>query len=277
MGKYIIIICIVVISCACNREYSKVVKSSDVEYKLEMADKYYEKGDCDKCIPLYEEILIYFKGKKNVEQAYYRYAECHYKLGEYQLAAFYFKNFVSSYPKSALAEQAAFMAAKCYVEESPKYSLDQVSTYEAIDKMQEFANKYPESAKVEEANNTIDEMRAKLMKKDYESAYLYFRVRNYNAAAVSFQNLVEDYPDFYDLEKAYYYIVKSYKLYADNSYADKKLERYKLSLKAYNEFVKKFPQSTYLKELNDIKGSIDNNLKNIDDEQKDDRKKERRG
>ncbi len=63
MGKYIIIICIVVISCACNREYSKVVKSSDVEYKLEMADKYYEKGDCDKCIPLYEEILIYFKGR----------------------------------------------------------------------------------------------------------------------------------------------------------------------------------------------------------------------
>lgn len=262
---------------SCNKEYNKVLKSPDVDYKLEMADKYYDKGAFDKCIPLYEEILIYFKGKKNVERAYYRYADAHYQIGEYQLAAFYFKSFTNSYPKSELAEKATFMVAQCYVAESPVYSLDPTNTNQAVAQIQNFTNKYPNSSEIDSANKVMDLLRMKLMKKTYESAYLYYKIRNYNAASVSFKSLLDEYPDFYDIEKVHYYIIKSDKSYADNSYTAKKHDRYLTTMKDIANFEKNYPNSKYKKEIDNIKNTTQKNLNNTENGKENNRKKKRRG
>lgn len=261
---------------SCNKEYNKVIKSPDVDYKLEMADKYYAKGDFDKCIPLYEEILIYFKGKKNVEKAYYNYANAHYEIGEYQLAAFYFKSFTNSYPKSELAEKASFMVAQCYVAESPRFSLDPTSTNQAVTQIQNFTDKYPNSSEVDSANKVMDLLRAKLMKKKYESAYLYYKIRNYNAAAVSFRSLLEEYPDFYDPEKAELYIIKSDRQYANNSYTAKQQERHKQTIKDITSFQKKYPNSKFMKEITEIQKATEKDL-NINTNGKENNRKEKRG
>ena len=60
------------------------------------------------------------------------------------MAAFYFKNFVRTYPTSKYAEESMFTAAYCYYLNSPAFSLDQSSTYKAIDELQLFANRYKE-------------------------------------------------------------------------------------------------------------------------------------
>lgn len=102
---------------------------------------------------------------------------------------------------------------------------------------------------MEDANKAIDELRDKLQKKAYESAYLYYRIREYNAAAVAFRNLIQDYPDMAEVEKAHYFVVKSLKLYADLSYVGKKVERYTDAVKEYAKFRSAYPNSTYLAEL----------------------------
>ena len=260
---------------SCNKEYNKVVKSPDVDYKLEMADKYYDKKDFSKCIPLYEEILIYFKGKKNVERAYFRYADAHYQIKEYKLAAFYFKSFTNSYPKSELAEKASFMVAQCYVAESPVYSLDPTNTNQAVAQIQNFTNKYPNSPEIDSANKVMDLLRIKLMKKDYESAYLYYKIRNYNAASVSFKSLLDEYPDFYDIEKVHFYIIKSEKSYADNSYTAKKQERYEATIKDISIFEKNYPESKYKKEIDNIKNKTLTDLNIIKNGKENNRKKKR--
>ena len=260
---------------SCNKEYNKVVKSPDVDYKLEMADKYYDKKDFSKCIPLYEEILIYFKGKKNVERAYFRYADAHYQIKEYQLAAFYFKSFTNSYPKSELAEKASFMVAQCYVAESPVYSLDPTNTNQAVAQIQNFPNKYTNSPEIDSANKVMDLLRIKLMKKDYESAYLYYKIRNYNAASVSFKSLLDEYPDFYDIEKVHFYIIKSEKSYADNSYTAKKQERYEATIKDISIFEKNYPESKYKKEIDNIKNKTLTDLNIIKNGKENNRKKKR--
>ena len=174
------------------------------------------------------------------------------------MAGFYFNQFTINYPKSPKAEEAAFLVADCYQKQSPRYQLDQTSTFDAISKYQVFVNKYPNSARVEDANKAIDELRAKLHKKAFESAYLYFKIREYNAAAVSFKNLVIDYPDMAEIEKVRYFVVKSLKLYADNSYVSKKMERYRESVKQFEAFKSAYPNSTYLAELEKMnKASLD--------------------
>ncbi|MEZ5003826.1 MAG: outer membrane protein assembly factor BamD [Chitinophagales bacterium] len=250
--SFFLLAVVLMVSVSCNREYNKVVKSNDMESKLERAKQYYNEGDCFKAIPLFEELIAYYKGSKDLEEVYFSYAYCQYAQKDYIIAAYHFKRFTELYPRSEKVEDAAFMVAKCNHEQSPKYTLDQTPTYKAIAQYQSFTQKYPNSDKIKEVNEAIDELRLKLHKKAYSGARLYFRLKDYQAAATAFKTLVETYPESKDAEVSYYYVVLSSKLLADNSYAAKKLERYEQTVAEYKVFKQKFPESKYLKELDEI-------------------------
>ncbi|MEZ5008243.1 MAG: outer membrane protein assembly factor BamD [Chitinophagales bacterium] len=259
--SFFLLAAILMASVSCNREYNKVVKSNDMESKLERAKQYYNEGDCFKAIPLFEELIAYYKGSKDLEDVYYSYAYCQYAQKDYIIASYHFKRFSELYPRSEKVEDAAFMVAKCNHEQSPKFNLDQTPTYKAIAQYQAFTQKYPNSDKISEVNAAIDELRLKLHKKAYAGARLYFRLKDYQAAATSFKTLVETYPESKDAEESYYYVVLSSKLLADNSYASKKLERYEQTVVEFNMFKQKFPNSKYLNELEEINK---NSLKSIE-------------
>lgn len=269
------ILCILLFA-SCNREYNKVMKSSDLEYKKNAALAYYEKGEYDKVIPIFEEYLTYFKGTKTTEDILYKYAYSYYMQKDYVLSAFYFKNYINNYPRGEKVEMAAFMMAESYKKESPRWSLDQTNTIKAINAYINFVESYPNSAKIPESNNAIDELRGKLHKKAYEAAYLYFKTKQYQSAAVTFKALLKDYPDIKDKDKIQYYIIKSYKLYADNSYADKRVERYSEAIKEYKIFSEKFVTSEYSEELKKIIEICNQEIIKIENNDDSSRKKERR-
>ncbi len=234
---------------SCNKQYQKILKGNDLEAKLKIADEFYAKKKYDKCIPIYEEMLTVLKGQKSVDDIYYKYANSHYLNKSYELAAFYLRSFYNTYPASPYAEDAAFNEAMCYMKLSPRYSLEQVSTDKAIGAFQEFINKYPQSKRMEEANTQIDDLRGKLRKKAYESAYLYYKIGQYSAASVALTNFLNDYPEYEQPEKISYLVVKSLKKYAEGSYKNKQDERYKEYQKSLEAFKMKYPNSTYLAEL----------------------------
>lgn len=190
-----------------------------------------------------------------MDDIYYKYANAHYLNGNYELAAFYLRSFYNTYPASENAEQAAFDEAMCYLKQSPRYSLEQTSTQKAIDGFQEFVNRYPKSTRMELANSKIDELRGKLRKKSYESAYLYYKIGQYNAAAVALGTFLKEYPEYDHPEKVEYLVVKSLKKYADGSYRDKQEERLAAASKAFEAFKSKYPNSEYLTELEKMQKS----------------------
>lgn len=247
--KPLYLILFVSVLASCTRQYDKVFKSNDMEAKLKMADDLYAKKKYDKAIPVYEQLLTVLKGQKSVDDIYFKYAESHYLNGSYELGAFYLRSFYNTYPSSENAEQAAFDEAMCYLKQSPRYSLEQTSTQKAIDAFQEFVNRYPKSTRMEQANGKIDELRGKLRKKSYESAYLYYKIGQYHAAAVALTNFLKEYPEYENPEKIEYLAVKALKKYADGSYRTKQDERLMEEQKAYEAFKLKYPNSQYLAEL----------------------------
>jgi hypothetical protein len=58
-----------------------------------------------------------------------------------------------------------------------------------------------------------------------------------------------EYPEYEDVEKIDYLIVKSLNRYAEESYKHKKIERYTEEIKAYETFAAKYSNSKYLQEL----------------------------
>lgn len=248
---------------ACDRKSAAVMKGNDLEAKQKLADEYYEKKKYEKAIPIYEELLTVLKGQKSVEDIYFKYANAQYLNGSYELAGFYLKSFYNTYFQSPHAEEAAYLEAMCYYNQSPRYPLEQISTQQALQIFQNFINKYPNSTRIPEANAKMDELRSKLRKKSYEAAYLYFKIQQYNAAAVALRNFLEEYPEYEEPEKIEYLVVKSLKFYADESTKAKKAERYQLGISAYEQFKQKYPNSAYMAELDKLNKSALDNLNNL--------------
>jgi len=220
---------------SCSK-YQKVLKSTDLPYKLDMAMKYYEDGEYYRAEVLYEELIGLYRGLGKAEEIYYYHAYCNYYMEDYIMAGYYFDNFIKTYPTSKHAEECRYMSAYCYYMNSPEYSLDQSNTVRAIEELQLFINRYPNSERVAECNDLMDVLRNKLEKKAYENAMLYFHLGSYKASIVSFNNVIVDYPDSKYKEQSYFYILKSHYLLASNSIESKKKERFNNAVNAFYDF-----------------------------------------
>ncbi|MBI1316882.1 outer membrane protein assembly factor BamD [bacterium] len=234
-------------------EYQKVLKSPDMEYKLNKAIEYYNKQNYNKCYPLFEVLLTTTRGSKRAEEVYYYYAQTQHKLRDNILAAYHFKNLYKTFPNSVYADEAAFMAAYCTYLESPVYSLDQSYTYKAINEFQLYVNTHPGSPRIEEANRLMDELRSKLERKSYEIARQFYHREMYQSATVAFTNTLSDFPDTEYRESILFYKVISAHELAKNSIDAKKKQRYRETVTACNEFRQAFPNSDYLKRTEAIK------------------------
>lgn len=244
---YIVIITALLVSCS---EYEKVLKGADYDKKYDMAVKLYHKEKYLKALPLFEEVIsIFSKLSEKGERSYYYLTYCHYNMGDYNLASYYFKNYTRTYPASDHVEECAFMSAYCKVNSSPNSTLDQSSTYKAIDELQVFMNRYPDSERKDTCNKIIDDLRDKLELKAYDNAVLYYRTGNYKAASVAFKNMLNDYPDTEYREELLYLDVKAKYNLSINSVEDKKKERFEETTKSYTKFVDNFPTSRRLREL----------------------------
>ena len=240
---------LITILASCS-QYEKVRKGSDYDKKYEMAVAQYNKGKFVKALPLFEEVIsIYSKLSEKGERSYYYLCYCHYNTGSYSVASYYFKNYTKNYPASEHVEECAFMSAYCKVNDSPKSSLDQSNSYKAINELQLFLNRYPNSSRKEECNKIIDELRAKLEKKAVDNAKLYYKTSDYKAASIAFNNVLNDFPDTDEREEILFLIVKSNYNLAINSVEDKKLERFNETIKSYTKFVDNYPNSFRIKEV----------------------------
>jgi len=223
-----------------------------MDYKYQMAKQYYAQKEYYKAQPLFDELINFYKGTKNVEDVYYYDAYSYFGEGEYIMAQYSFKNFVTTYPANPNAEDCAFQEAYCYYKLSPKYELDQDYTNKAIQEFQLFTNQYPNSSKVDQANQLIDQLRTKLQIKEYAAARQYYNLESYKAAATAYRDFLNDYPETPNAELSNFMILKSDYLYAANSIDKKKKERFSIVIDAYNDFIKKYKDSRYNKESQKI-------------------------
>ena len=144
------------------------------------------------------------------------------------------------------------MSAKAYYQLADPFYLDQSFTTKAIDALQLFLSKNPESDYKEESNKMLDNLRERLAKKAFEQAELYYNIGYYKAAVEAFTVMVNEYPDSKFREQAQFYLVKSSYALAGASIDRRKMDRYKETLKYQKRFKLKFPDSEYAQDSETI-------------------------
>ena len=265
MKKYIVLALLsagVFSSCG---EYNQVLKSTDYEYKYEAAKSYFAKGQNSKAATILEELIPIMKGTAYGEESLYMLAMTYFNQGDYVTASHYFNTYYTTYPRGTYTELARFNCGKALYLDTPEPKLDQSSTYKAIQELQMFMEYFPRSERRELAQNMIFELQDKLVEKEFLSAKLYYDLgsytgntvysstgNNYLAAIVTAQNILKDYPYTKLREELSILILRAKYDMAKESVIEKKEERMLETVDEYYAFKNEFPESKYMKEVENI-------------------------
>ncbi|GAL65739.1 outer membrane protein assembly factor BamD [Jejuia pallidilutea] len=253
--KYLFsILALACILSSCS-EYQKVLKSEDIALKFKVGDSLFQAGKYEKANRLFAQIVPKYKGKPQAEKLMYLYSKSYYETKDYYVSGYQFERFAASYPKSEKREEASFLSAKSYYMLSPVYSKDQKETKDAIEKLQEFINLYPNSQYVAEANTLIKELDFKLEKKAFEIAKQYDLISDYKASIKSFDNFIFEFPGsslredalFYRLDAAYKLAVNSIEIKRTaEGIVRLKKNRLEQAKEYFNTLKKAYPNSEYM-------------------------------
>lgn len=254
--KKITILFVAVLVFASCSKFSVYQKSTNIEFKYKGAMEFYNQKSYYKAGTLLEELLPLMKGQNEAEKALYTFAYTQYYQKFYVLSAYWFKRFYDTYPRSAFAEEAYYMHCKSKFEDSPEYSLDQTTTLEAKDGIQQFLEAFPQTKYLEQCNTMVDKLNYKLEFKAYNLAKQLYRMKDYRACVMSFDNFAKDFPSSKYIEELMYYKIQSQYEYATQSLESKRKERLKSALEHYYAFIDKFPESKFIKDAEAIYDKI---------------------
>ncbi|HMP99411.1 MAG TPA: outer membrane protein assembly factor BamD [Cyclobacteriaceae bacterium] len=241
----IIVLALTALSCT---KFRRIERSPDWRVKYEAGLRYYEEKEYYKASVLFEQIMPVIRGLPEGEKVQLYMAYCQYYQKLYLMASHQFRLFYETYGRSASAEESQFMYAYSLYMAAPPANLDQTSSKEAMNAMQLFLNRYPNSKYREQAINVIDVSQAKLEKKGFENAKQYYKIGMFKAAIIAFDNFKKEFPDSDYIEEAMYYRILSQFKLAEESIPAKQKERYNEVVSMYLSFIDSYPKSNLLRD-----------------------------
>lgn len=261
ISPYILSLFLILVLSSCGKFY-KLEKSTDWEELYAAANAYYDAGEYNKAIILYDKVLPVIRGTERSELADFNYAYSHYRTKRYIEAAGYFNTFYQTYNRSPMAEEALFMNAYSLYLDSPDYNLDQKSSRDAVNAIQLFINRFPESDSYERATAMINDLQKRFEEKAYQESSLYYRLTDglypgdfYRACIINFQNFAKSYPESEYNEELAFKLVEVASSYGERSIFEKKEERLRDALAFADQFKRKYPNSSYLGRVENLLSS----------------------
>jgi outer membrane protein assembly factor BamD len=263
MKKYILGLFAVAVVASCVSKQERAMKSADKNLILKTANENFAKKKWKNALALYDRLPNLVAGTDDAPNVVFNSAYANYYDKNYRLAGNQFKNFAISFPQDSRKEEASYMSALCYYEGSMDYNLDQSTTQTAINELQDFLNNYPASERSKNINTLIDELSYKLEFKAYENAKQYYKMGEYKAANVTFENVLEDFPGTKLRPQIYDYIVKSRYELATKSVYDLKDERIESALAFTRQVEKEMPNTDVAKTAFDLRGKLEKEKKDF--------------
>ena len=203
----------------------------------------------------YERAAQYFQGAFDFGRAHEYAADAQLYLArayranrEYLLAANEFTRFTQIYRSDPRIPDAEYELAMTYYDRSPAYQFDQTDTRRAIEQFRLFITRYGSHPLVADAQARIGELRERLARKQFSVAQMYERIKRFEAAALSYETLFDQYYDTSLADDGLLGAMRNYLEFGKASVEARQKERYQLVIDDYERMIQIFPDSPLVKD-----------------------------
>jgi outer membrane protein assembly factor BamD len=198
------------------------------------------KRDPEKARLLFKEIMhlypdsIYARRSKiGIADSYYRQKDSASMI----MAATEYQEYVNLYPHSPDAVYAKLQIAMCYYKQVKKPGRDQTSTHQAVKALAGMIKQYPDTKEAGEAKKMMAKARLNLANHYFAIGISNFRLKAFQGAVVRFKQVIDDYPEFPNKDKLFFFTGKSY-------YGKRDLDS---AISFFQKIVNSYPKSKYIK------------------------------
>jgi outer membrane protein assembly factor BamD len=160
------------------------------EDKFNAANELYNKKKYARAAELYGD--VYFeRSSVNLSTALLRQAESYFKINRFSDAREAYEEFIQAFPKSPDIPTAYYHVALCLYEESFGPQYDQAETMASIGAFRTFIQKFPNDERRDKALDYIRKGQYKLIEKTFNNGYIYYKMKDYSAALMYFQEVID--------------------------------------------------------------------------------------
>jgi outer membrane protein assembly factor BamD len=214
---------------------SDLPEAPTAEQRFRFGHQAYLDGKYLDALNHFEVIRLQYPASSVADSARFFTGMARFNREEYVMASFEFNQLIQGGVSRELLPESYYMFAQCYYEMSPKVQLDQTNTLRSIDALQNFVEAYPSHEKAGQAERQVLELVDKLAKKEFDTAVLYERMENREAALVYYNTVVDRYYNT---------------TYAEPSAAAKirillRFRRYAEVERAARDFLDRYPESRF--------------------------------
>jgi len=145
-------------------------------------------------------------------QAKYKLAESFYREGTTSMlnqAEAEFKDYITFFPRSDLADDAQLMVAMTHVKQMEKSDRDRTQALFAEAELRAMIDSYPDSQLLDEAKRTLRAVQEVLAEGVFRIGNFYFLRKSYPAAADRYREVLTKYPDFTGAADALFNLAES--------------------------------------------------------------------
>lgn len=173
-------------------------------------------------------------------------ADSHYEDGGYDnfvKSESKYRDFQNRFPTSDRSDYVQMQIANSLSERVERPDRDQTITRKALDTYRDLISLFPTSQYVPEARQKIQDVRDLLAAHEFGIGHFYLRFKLPTAAAARLETVIEDYPDFAQMEDVYFDLGKAY-------FQLKKIDE---AVAMFAQLRAEYPESPHLKEIDKFK------------------------
>ncbi len=227
--------------------------SGELQYEsaqdaFEQGMERFENEQYDRATRYFRAVFDFGRTHEYAPEAQFYLARSYQENREYIIAAQEFTRFIELYRTDPRVEEAEFQRAMTYYVRSPRYQFDQTPTRQALRFFQLYVQRFPDSERADLASDKIDEMRNKLARKQVYAAEQYETRGQYQAAALSYDKVFDQYPDTKWADDAMLGAIRMYIAFSEASVPSRQAERLEPALERYQQMLQLFPDSPLLQQ-----------------------------
>lgn len=244
--KTLFLLLIVLLLAACSAN-TVVPPAKTAGAYFQEGEDFYAKGLYDDAIASWEKVRDSYYSPELNTLAELKIAEAHFLAENYIEAAVAYEAFLKNHPDNARVADVLYQLGLAYSFQILNADQDQTSTAYALNAFTTLKERFPKDRRMEEVQIYIDRCLNQLAASELNIGQFYLRTKSYSASVKRIEGLLKKYPNYYERDKAYYYLGQAYLL---NGEKDKAIVAFNTLFNDYvgSEFIldaQKFVEKNY--------------------------------